>query len=89
MIKNQVRFEVLTEFCAPNLFELFLLKLKLNFPADVVFLLGREEERIYAHRLILMSRCKSFQVAPGISGEFFSSRCFPKSSLLIDFFITF
>ncbi|XP_070503538.1 serine-enriched protein [Chironomus tepperi] len=30
--------------------------------ADVVFLLGREEERIYAHRLILMARCKSFQV---------------------------
>lgn len=47
-----------------------------NFPetlhstADVVFLLGREEERIYAHRLILMTRCKSFQVAPGLSGEF-------------------
>lgn len=30
--------------------------------ADVVFLLGREEEKIYAHRLILMARCKSFQV---------------------------
>lgn len=39
------------------------------FKADVVFLLGREEERIYAHRLILMSRCKSFQVASGVSGE--------------------
>lgn len=37
--------------------------------ADVVFLLGREEERIYAHRLILMARCKSFQVAPGVSGK--------------------
>lgn len=34
--------------------------------ADVVFLLGREEEKIYAHRLILMTRCKSFQVC--ISG---------------------
>lgn len=31
--------------------------------ADVVFLLGREEEKIFAHRLILMSRCKSFQVS--------------------------
>jgi hypothetical protein len=30
--------------------------------ADVVFLLGREEEKIFAHRLILMARCKSFQV---------------------------
>lgn len=36
--------------------------------ADVVFLLGREEERIYGHRLILMARCKSFQVVPGVSG---------------------
>jgi hypothetical protein len=41
------------------------------FSADVVFLLGREEERIYAHRLILMTRCKSFQVAPGVSGNYF------------------
>ncbi|KAH1008247.1 hypothetical protein HUJ05_008816 [Dendroctonus ponderosae] len=31
--------------------------------ADIVFLLGREEERIYAHRIILMARCKSFQIA--------------------------
>lgn len=30
--------------------------------ADVVFLLGREEEKIFAHRLILMARCKSFQI---------------------------
>jgi hypothetical protein len=30
--------------------------------ADVVFLLGQEEKKIYAHRLILMARCKSFQV---------------------------
>jgi len=37
--------------------------------ADVVFLLGREEERIYAHRLILMARCKSFQV-PSNSGNY-------------------
>lgn len=37
-------------------------------PADVVFLLGREEERVYAHRLILAVRCKSFQMASG--GEF-------------------
>ncbi|XP_055692926.1 uncharacterized protein LOC129795559 isoform X1 [Lutzomyia longipalpis] len=29
--------------------------------ADVVFLVGRDEERIYAHRIILMARCKSFQ----------------------------
>jgi BTB/POZ domain len=30
--------------------------------ADIVFVLGRDEEKIYAHRLILMARCKSFQV---------------------------
>lgn len=35
--------------------------------ADVIFLLGREEEKIFAHRLILMARCKSFQVCN--SGE--------------------
>ncbi|XP_055534431.1 uncharacterized protein LOC129723949 [Wyeomyia smithii] len=29
--------------------------------ADVVFILGTSEERIYAHRIILMARCKSFQ----------------------------
>ncbi|KAL5290500.1 hypothetical protein ACFFRR_010083 [Megaselia abdita] len=29
--------------------------------ADIVFLLGREEERFYAHRLILMVRCKCFK----------------------------
>lgn len=29
--------------------------------ADIVFLLGRDEERVYAHRIILMVRCKSFQ----------------------------
>ncbi|XP_066138937.1 serine-enriched protein isoform X3 [Euwallacea fornicatus] len=31
--------------------------------ADIVFLLGRDEERVYAHRVILMARCKSFQTA--------------------------
>ncbi|CAG9821824.1 unnamed protein product [Phaedon cochleariae] len=31
--------------------------------ADVVFVLGREEERVFAHRVILMARCKSFQNA--------------------------
>ncbi|XP_055371995.1 uncharacterized protein LOC129605978 [Condylostylus longicornis] len=31
--------------------------------SDVVFILGREEERIYAHRIMLMARCKSFQTA--------------------------
>ncbi|XP_055907594.1 uncharacterized protein LOC129942603 [Eupeodes corollae] len=31
--------------------------------ADVVFLLGREEERVYAHRILLMARCKSFKTA--------------------------
>lgn len=36
-----------------------------SFAADVVFLLGREEERVYAHRLILAVRCKSFQMASG------------------------
>lgn len=29
--------------------------------SDIVFLLGRDEERVYAHRIILMVRCKSFQ----------------------------
>ncbi|GAB6028325.1 hypothetical protein CHUAL_002498 [Chamberlinius hualienensis] len=29
--------------------------------ADIVFLLGREEIPVYAHRLILMARCRSFQ----------------------------
>lgn len=29
--------------------------------ADVVFILGTSEERIFAHRIILMARCKSFQ----------------------------
>ncbi|XP_059226976.1 uncharacterized protein LOC131998550 [Stomoxys calcitrans] len=28
---------------------------------DVVFICGREEERIYAHRIIMMTRCKSFK----------------------------
>lgn len=40
--------------------------------ADVVFLLGREEERVYAHRLILAVRCKSFQMASG--GNFLDVR---------------
>ncbi|KAJ3661926.1 hypothetical protein Zmor_006300 [Zophobas morio] len=31
--------------------------------ADIVFILGREEERVSAHRVILMARCKSFQTA--------------------------
>jgi len=31
--------------------------------ADVVFLVGRDEVPIYAHRVILMARCKSFQTA--------------------------
>ncbi|KAF7271972.1 hypothetical protein GWI33_015208 [Rhynchophorus ferrugineus] len=31
--------------------------------ADIIFILGREEERVYAHRVILMARCKSFQTA--------------------------
>ncbi|XP_049810586.1 uncharacterized protein LOC126253356 [Schistocerca nitens] len=31
--------------------------------ADIVFLVGREEVPVYAHRLILMVRCKSFQTA--------------------------
>ncbi|CAB0014581.1 unnamed protein product [Nesidiocoris tenuis] len=31
--------------------------------ADVVFLVGRDEVPIYAHRLIMMYRCKSFQNA--------------------------
>ncbi|XP_065162443.1 uncharacterized protein [Atheta coriaria] len=31
--------------------------------ADIVFILGREEERVFAHRVILMARCKSFQTA--------------------------
>lgn len=35
--------------------------------ADIVFLLGRDEERVYAHRIILMVRCKSFQ-SPQQSG---------------------
>nr|XP_022903631.1 uncharacterized protein LOC111415957 [Onthophagus taurus]XP_022903632.1 uncharacterized protein LOC111415957 [Onthophagus taurus] len=29
--------------------------------ADVIFILGREEERVFAHRVILIARCKSFQ----------------------------
>ncbi|XP_058058893.1 uncharacterized protein LOC131209771 [Anopheles bellator] len=29
--------------------------------ADIVFVLGPSEERVYAHRIILMARCKSFQ----------------------------
>uniref|UniRef100_A0A182W3T6 Probable small nuclear ribonucleoprotein E n=1 Tax=Anopheles minimus TaxID=112268 RepID=A0A182W3T6_9DIPT len=29
--------------------------------ADIVFVLGSGEERVYAHRIILMARCKSFQ----------------------------
>uniref|UniRef100_A0A182U0F5 Probable small nuclear ribonucleoprotein E n=1 Tax=Anopheles melas TaxID=34690 RepID=A0A182U0F5_9DIPT len=29
--------------------------------ADIVFVLGTGEERVYAHRIILMARCKSFQ----------------------------
>ncbi|CAH1165789.1 unnamed protein product [Phyllotreta striolata] len=31
--------------------------------ADVVFVLGRDEERVHAHRVILMARCRSFQKA--------------------------
>ncbi|XP_046397700.1 kelch-like protein diablo [Ischnura elegans] len=31
--------------------------------ADVVFLLGREEVPVYAHRIVLMARCKSFETA--------------------------
>uniref|UniRef100_A0A0K8U809 BTB/POZ domain-containing protein 19 n=1 Tax=Bactrocera latifrons TaxID=174628 RepID=A0A0K8U809_BACLA len=31
--------------------------------ADLVFICGREEERIYAHRILLMARCKSFKTA--------------------------
>ncbi|XP_014281208.1 serine-enriched protein isoform X2 [Halyomorpha halys] len=31
--------------------------------ADILFLVGREEVPVYAHRLILMTRCKSFQTA--------------------------
>ncbi|XP_060535457.1 uncharacterized protein LOC132707569 [Cylas formicarius] len=31
--------------------------------ADIIFILGRDEERVYAHRVILMARCKSFQTA--------------------------
>uniref|UniRef100_A0A146KZ69 BTB/POZ domain-containing protein 19 n=3 Tax=Lygus hesperus TaxID=30085 RepID=A0A146KZ69_LYGHE len=31
--------------------------------ADLAFLVGREEAPIYAHRLIMMTRCKSFQTA--------------------------
>ncbi|XP_044735240.1 uncharacterized protein LOC123297581 [Chrysoperla carnea] len=31
--------------------------------ADIVFILGRDEERVLAHRVILMARCKSFQTA--------------------------
>ncbi|XP_035789422.1 uncharacterized protein LOC118465356 [Anopheles albimanus] len=32
-----------------------------NDTADIVFVLGPAEERVYAHRIILMARCKSFQ----------------------------
>ncbi|KAG4070335.1 hypothetical protein HA402_006477 [Bradysia odoriphaga] len=35
---------------------------------DIVFLLGRDEERVYAHKILLMARCKSFQTAK--RGEF-------------------
>ncbi|XP_022207548.1 uncharacterized protein LOC111064169 [Nilaparvata lugens] len=31
--------------------------------ADIVFLVGREDVPVYAHRIILMARCKSFQTA--------------------------
>lgn len=31
--------------------------------ADIVFLVGREEVPVYAHRIILMARCKSFGTA--------------------------
>ncbi|XP_026480146.1 uncharacterized protein LOC113386590 [Ctenocephalides felis] len=31
--------------------------------ADVVFLIGKSEEKVYAHRIILMARCKSFRTA--------------------------
>uniref|UniRef100_A0A1A9WRK9 BTB domain-containing protein n=1 Tax=Glossina brevipalpis TaxID=37001 RepID=A0A1A9WRK9_9MUSC len=31
--------------------------------SDVVFICGREEERIYGHRIMLMARCKSFKTA--------------------------
>ncbi|XP_075226146.1 serine-enriched protein [Lycorma delicatula] len=31
--------------------------------ADIVFLVGREDIPVYAHRIILMARCKSFQTA--------------------------
>lgn len=31
--------------------------------ADIVFLLGRDEVPVYAHRIMLMARCKSFQNA--------------------------
>ncbi|XP_034100191.1 uncharacterized protein LOC117565272 isoform X1 [Drosophila albomicans] len=31
--------------------------------ADVVFICGRDDEKIYAHRSILMARCKSFKTA--------------------------
>lgn len=53
----------------PQLLDDFQKLLEDQESADVVFLLGREEERIYAHRLILMARCKSFQVgSSGITG---------------------
>ncbi|XP_063363309.1 uncharacterized protein LOC134652082 [Cydia amplana] len=29
--------------------------------ADIVFILGTSEEKVYAHRIILVARCKSFQ----------------------------
>lgn len=32
--------------------------------ADIVFLLGRDEERVHAHRIILAVRLTSFQQAP-------------------------
>jgi hypothetical protein len=48
----------------------FLCCLFFSLKADVVFLLGREEERVYAHRLILAVRCKSFQMASGGNFKF-------------------
>lgn len=39
----------------------------LDITADIVFLVGQEEERIYSHRLILKARCKSFQIKEGAS----------------------
>ncbi|XP_037936572.1 uncharacterized protein LOC119670399 [Teleopsis dalmanni] len=41
--------------------------------ADIVFICGREEERIYAHRILLMTRCKSFK--SGKRGEISMPGC--------------